>query len=198
MTRAEKLAKILAYRESGYTQRDIATIMRMSRSGVSNLISDPDGSKQHARRERYRGSCLGCGAKTDGSGGRAKAPRYCLDCYPSSPEAAEINARKMVWTRDLIVARIREWASIHGEPPAMGDWNSWLAQVQYHDHDRADRFDSDTHWPWAERVVARFGTWNAAIEAAGFTPRPNHGGGGNQHRRRSVRTKAHPVSDLAA
>jgi hypothetical protein len=68
----------------------------------------------------------------------------------------------------------------------------------FHDLERAARFDSDTHWPWFSMVVRVFGSWNAAIEAAGFAPRAAHGGGGNQSRRRSVRAKAKAQRNLAA
>jgi hypothetical protein len=38
-------------------------------------------------------------------------------------------------------------------------------------------------------VIGEFGSWNAAIAAAGFEPRAAHGGGGNQLRRRKVRER---------
>lgn len=37
--------------------------------------------------------------------------------------------------------------------------------------DIAHRFEADGCWPWNFTVRERFGTWNAAIAAAGFEPR---------------------------
>ena len=186
MTRAEKVAAIRRYREAGYTTEDIAGVMGMSFGGVRNLVNDPDGSKQRARRARYQGSCETCGARTDGSNGRANAPRFCHDCWSESPEGIAARAKASVWSRDVIVARIREWAVRYGEAPAMPDWNPWHARNVMRDLGRAERFEATTHWPHITSVVYHFGSWNAAIKAAGFTPRANHGGGGNQHRRRDA------------
>ena len=33
------------------------------------------------RRERYAGVCGNCGKPTDGSNGREKAPKLCVDCF---------------------------------------------------------------------------------------------------------------------
>jgi hypothetical protein len=56
-----------------------------------------------------------------------------------------------------------------------------------HDEARARRFeDADGRWPWMTLVHDRFGSWNDAIEAAGFTPRAHGGGGGNMRRRRDA------------
>jgi hypothetical protein len=68
----------------------------------------------------------------------------------------------------------------------MPDWNPWQARDRLGDEARARRFESG-HWPWYTSVVIRFGSWNAGIRAAGFTPRANHGGGGNIYRRRDLR-----------
>lgn len=86
--------------------------------------------------------------------------------------------RRQKWTEEEIVEKIREWAKIHGDPPASSDWNPsdcrrsarislirshrWLA--------RAARFD-DGEWPWPRTVQLAFGSWNNAIKAAGFDPR---------------------------
>jgi hypothetical protein len=41
-------------------------------------------AKQRERRKRYQGQCLVCGKATDGSNGRAKAPKYCVQHAPSN------------------------------------------------------------------------------------------------------------------
>lgn len=193
MTRAEKVALIQSYREHGYSNADIALILGTAVSTVRNLFNDPDGSKQKERRKRYQGSCEDCGAPTDGSGGYGAAPKHCKNCAPKHYE-------RTVWTRELIIARIHEWFCLYGEPPGVVDWNPYHAETVLHDRERSQRWMSrPDHWPWMSSVYRQFGSWNAAIEAAGFSPRPSHGGGGNQSRRRAERAKAElAVKETAA
>jgi hypothetical protein len=62
------------------------------------------------------------------------------------------------WTADLILYSIDLWARRYGRPPAANEW---------------DRAGADH--PSRQTVQRVFGTWNAAIEAAGFRPRqPGH------------------------
>ncbi len=58
------------------------------------------------------------------------------------------------WTQERIVDAIVEWHLEHGRIPAAGDWS---VASPYHPH--------------AVAVTDVFGTWNAGIMAAGFTPR---------------------------
>jgi hypothetical protein len=60
-----------------------------------------------------------------------------------------------VWTRDAIVSAIRDWAADNGRQPKRTDWTHAGAKP---DH------------PNGMTVVREFGSWNAAIEAAGFVP----------------------------
>lgn len=59
------------------------------------------------------------------------------------------------WSPQRIVEAIQRWADEHGQPPRVSDWNR--ASV---DH------------PTYQSAVEKFGSWNAAIQAAGFKPRP--------------------------
>lgn len=94
----------------------------------------------------------------------------------------------MKWTPEVIVERIREWAAEHGgEPPGIVDWNPHLSRLKLGDERRALRFEIDDRWPWFSSVIARFGSWNEAIRAAGFEPRQANGGGDNYYRRRDQR-----------
>lgn len=86
MTRAEKVKRIHELVDTGMVHREIAAVLGCSRSTVTNLICDPDGAKQLARRERYRGTCLVCGCKTDGSGGFAKRRDYCAAHLTQNPD----------------------------------------------------------------------------------------------------------------
>ena len=61
--------------------------------------------------------------------------------------------RQATWTRDAIIAAIRDWAEAHGRQPSGLDW-----------------FYAGYGHPAKKTVYERFGSWNAAIAAAGFTP----------------------------
>lgn len=58
------------------------------------------------------------------------------------------------WTRDEIVAAVFRWMFLYGELPRACDWD-------------VSRDGFPTEW-WVRK---RFGTWNAAIVAAGYEPR---------------------------
>lgn len=58
------------------------------------------------------------------------------------------------WTRQDIIAAIFRWTFVHGELPRAEEW-----------HVSVDGYP--TEW-WVRR---EFGTWNAAIVAAGYEPR---------------------------
>lgn len=185
MTRAEKAAEAARLKAEGVHWRDAADELGVSRGYYFELLKDPDGSVAKARKRRYDQPCVDCGVTTSGSEGLRDEPR-CLRCAM----IRDADARR-IWTPEKVVERIREWAELYGEPPAATDWNPTQARQFKHDEARARRFeDADGHWPHHTSVVRQCGSWNAAIVAAGFEPRVAHGGGGNQHRRQSVRRKA--------
>lgn len=66
------------------------------------------------------------------------------------------NAMRKKWTPELIIECIQRFALEHGEAPAAREW-------------MGPRRDG---YPGTTSVVHVFGSWNAAISAAGFTPRP--------------------------
>jgi hypothetical protein len=104
----------------------------------------------------------------------------------AAPGATRVTRKK--WTREAIVAAIQAWADEYGEPPAQPDWTPATARAMG-DEPRAQRFEATAgRFPGHMTVIGEFGSWNAAITAAGFTPRPSGGGGGNELRRRSRAT----------
>jgi hypothetical protein len=120
-----------------------------------------------------------CGARTSfgADHGRVEEPR-CLTC------AREFRRK---WPEEKVLDRMIEWAEIYGGPPSMPDWNPTQARA-IHDEARARRFeDANGYWPWATHVAKVFGSWNAAIDRAGFMPRVPWGSTPNQRRRRLVR-----------
>ena len=62
-----------------------------------------------------------------------------------------------IWTREAIICAIQRWAIEYGEPPISKVWASSCRPSGY---------------PSTPTVRDRFGTWNNAITAAGFAPRP--------------------------
>lgn len=135
---------------------------------------------ERCRKASYGDPCVDCGTRTTYGAETARVPE------PRCPPCAHEHAR--YWTADRIIERIQAWNTIYGEPPAIPDWNTWAARHGLHDEARALRFEAG-HWPAVNTVIRMFGTWNTAIQTAGFQPRATHGGGGNELRHRSVRQR---------
>jgi hypothetical protein len=79
-----------------------------------------------------------------------------------------------VWTSGVIVARLQAWAAAHGGfAPRSIDW----------------RPDGAPDWapgqdPTVDTVLVRFGSWQAALSAAGLTARPSRSPASPRSRRR--------------
>lgn len=143
---------------------------------------------EKCRKTKYDLACVDCGGRVSGTTPGKMANRAeprCIGC------AARVSgAARKVWTRDAVAAAMREWHEVYGEAPAQADWCPYFARG-YGDDARAVRFeDADGHWPSFMAVVNEFGSWNAAVVAAGFAPRPQYGVPVNQARRRDRRIAA--------
>jgi hypothetical protein len=114
---------------------------------------------------REAASALECVDSTLGRYGLRDDPE--LTRQRRAEHARSVNKR---WTRDLIVAAINAWAELHGAPPAVSDWTPAIARRQGR-ADRAERHAAGD-WPFYSTVVKYFGSWAAAIEAAGWRSRP--------------------------
>jgi hypothetical protein len=161
MTRAEKVAEAQRLRGEGLLLREIAERMGSKTGTVHSWLADPDLSKQRARREGYRGTCVDCGKPTDGSNGAAKAPTRCSACTSTH------NGR---WGKTGVVEAIQRFADRYGRPPSATDFNPHHALKLGHSW-RAERFYADADYPYTANVLYQFGTWNTAVEAAGFATR---------------------------
>jgi hypothetical protein len=154
-TRAENVAEATRLREEhGLTYREIAERMGAKLKTVYGWVTDPDLSRHYERRYRYGGKCEECGAPTDGSRGPAAPARLCKRC-----------AQEPWWTRDRIITAIRRWHKLTGEAPSQTDWEP------SHPGHRPSRALEQDHWPCVHTVQRVFGTWVAAVEAAGLEPR---------------------------
>ena len=153
--RAEQAATLKA---QGLNGLQIAERMGISRSYAYSLLNDPDGSGERQRKTKYDGVCKDCGGRTVGDGGLP--PERCAPC------SIEYQRSSAKWTKETIIAAIHEWVRLAGRAPAATDWNTGVAVTG----DRAAlRRAGD--WPATNTVVGKFGTWNAAIVAAGLEPR---------------------------
>jgi transposase len=63
------------------------------------------------------------------------------------------------WTRDRVVEAMNSWATEHGRPPFSPEWCPP---------------PRGSGWPSVSTVIRLFGSWNAAMEVAGFEARPSH------------------------
>jgi hypothetical protein len=152
------VAEIERLERRGLTTREIAEQLGLARSTVNIYRADPDGQRQRDRRQRYRGTCAGCGRPTSGSGGQKRAPERCRAC------AGEQRRR---WSERRVLEAICGWAELTGSPPTLADWSPAHARAGH----ASVRYRSERgHWPSASTVAARFGSLQAAIEAAGLRP----------------------------
>jgi hypothetical protein len=146
LTREEKIREARRLRACSWTAPQIGTFLSVPASTIRNWY--------------LGGDCADCGVPIDGSDGD-KAVRC-------SPCAAKAGAH---WSRDLIVQRVREWNEIHGEPPVTYEWNPAMARwKKLPDAEGISRRYEAGDWPPTSVVEYHFGSWNAAIDAAGFPP----------------------------
>ena len=155
VTRAERVAEMRALQAEGLNGLEIAARLGLSNRTVSEYLLDPTGEKTRAR--KTRGRCADCGTPIRSDQPGKGNPKRCIEC------AALANTK---WTREAVVEAIQVWAAEHGgRPPAAIDWNGVLAREYGREERDMERF------PGSNTVQDVFGSWNAAIEAAGFEPR---------------------------
>lgn len=118
---------------------------------------------ERCRKASYGQPCVDCGTRTVHGAESARVPEpRCATCSA---------AHRRIWTPDRILDRIKAWEAEHGTAPAVADWCPYIARP---DEQRAARFKQGG-WPSKTTVIDEFGSWNAAIAAAGLTPRsPGH------------------------
>lgn len=159
--RAERYAEVKRLRDSGLLLREIADRLNISVSYTHALLTDPDGSVDRERKDRHKGSCVDCGAPTAYKTGGGTAER-CRSCAP---------AAAVIWTEESVVAAIQRFASRYGRQPSAVDFNPPLALHTGYP-EKAEAFRRDGDYPGVSSVQGVFGTWNAAMAAAGFDPLP--------------------------
>jgi hypothetical protein len=183
----QRVAEATRLRAAGWEYKQIAAHFGVSVPTAWAWVNDPDGTRLRARKDSYAQPCVDCGAPTSGSEGRRVEPR-CLACA-----CALAGDERKIWTPAAVILAIQEWAHEYGEPPAMPDWAPWTARHALHDEQRALRCEASItagRYPSFRSAIRAFGSWNAAIRAAGFEPRASGGVKANRARQRDQRAKA--------
>jgi hypothetical protein len=160
-TRKQQAEAIEALAARGLGSEAIADRLGLARSTVNKYRRDPEGERERARRERYRGRCRGCGRPTRGSDGPGRAPEWCPECAP---------ARRRRWSDAQMLEAIRGWTRLTGAPPTLYDWSPAHAPTG---HAGAARYLAERGgWPNASSVARRFGSLRGAVKAAGIADTP--------------------------
>lgn len=162
-TRREEMVPIVRRLrdERGLMWHEIGAELGIAKQTACDYYKDPTGEIARARKAKNDGTCIDCGGATKSGGERIPPVR----CHACAPKAAQD------WPQERVVAAIQRWAEMFGQPPSANDWNT---SSPWHKGERVKRWNSGD-WPYPSTVVARFGTWNAALEAAGFQPREPYG-----------------------
>jgi len=75
------------------------------------------------------------------------------------------------WTEAAVIGALRDWAQRYGEAPTAVDWDRSSAYRQGGAARVARLAEHPTPVPSVSTVLARFGSWKAAVAAAGLRPR---------------------------
>lgn len=161
MTRQLRAAEVARLKAEGLNGIEIAERMGISRSYAYELLSDPGGAADRARKASYGGRCENCGGTTDGSNGTAAAPPLCDKCRKAQ-QNAEAKGRHL--------EAVREFVRRYGEPPSATDWNPPHARSVGHP-EKAERFYRDGCYPHLNAVQSVWGSWRALLTAAGYPGR---------------------------
>jgi AraC-like DNA-binding protein len=144
------------FREAeGLSIAQIAEQLDRSPATIKAYFYDPTGEKARAVKARYVGVCRGCGAYTQPRNGKGDAYGYCKACRPGASQRR--------WTRDRVLAAMREWRERYGRLPSSYDWSRTHARRR--GGDALERL-AEGQWPAPSVVTGLFGTWAAARTAA--------------------------------
>jgi predicted transcriptional regulator len=150
--RTELYPQIKQMRDKGLKFKEIAQCLGLSRSMVSDYYHDPTGARERGRKLKRTGTCSDCG-RTTYNNGSVKLPARCQACDLDKRhrEAAE-----------RILQAFKDWHELYGCVPSAREWRTVAAK---------SKLEEPQRWPFTGEVQLIFGSWNAGVAAAGFTPR---------------------------
>lgn len=98
---------------------------------------------EHCRKSQYGSTCIDCGAPTDGSNGRERAPERCMEC--------------LTWTEEKVIEVLQAWAAEHGRSPRLADCRPG-----------EPGYGVLPNTSGRGCIRRHFGSWNKALAAAGL------------------------------
>lgn len=155
---ASEYSTIAEMRRNGASLRAIGDRYGVTRERIRQIVADnypavisyvAEG-KEAERRKKM--TCPDCGGR------KARSSARCFQC------SSEIGTK---WTQERIIAAMQEYHERYGKTPSCTEWNPALARWRKMP-DVAQRFYSDGCWPHVTTVIDRFGSWTAAVDAAGL------------------------------
>jgi uncharacterized protein (DUF433 family) len=158
---ASEYRTIAEMRRDGASLQAIGERYGVTRERIRQIVVDnyPDITLKMAQDRKQESirlrTCPECGGRKSISANKCHA---CL------------TAEKTKWTQERIIAAMQEYHRRYGKTPSCTEWNPALARWRKTSADAADRFYADGCWPHVQTVIRRFGSWTAAIEAAGLPP----------------------------
>jgi len=120
---------------------ELAQRLGAAGAGTADIAAIIDVSTRTVRAYLSAGRCIECGT-------------YVVTAAERCPPCAARRARPPERPRDEVLDAIRTWARERGRPPTQADWTA----------------PGDPRWPSYVTVTTHFGTWRAALEAAGLRP----------------------------
>jgi hypothetical protein len=132
----------------------VDTARRLHAAGISQAAIAAELALHPRTIRRYlRATSCGCGQ------GWVVKGTVCQAC------AQRRAVHRVSWTADEVTRAITDWAQLEAAPPSMADWKQG--------RNARGRWKSEyPRWPSAHAAARLFGSWNAALEAAGFTAKP--------------------------
>lgn len=133
-------------------------------------------------------NCKGCGKRfTPRADGRGRPSEYCdpycrkytpcvecgIPCSRKCKRCWECGmAFKRTQARRFYTQSLMEWVERFGRPPTASEWNISFARTRWTNPARLlvlEDIHAERDWPRYSAVLEMYGTWNAFLEAHGFS-----------------------------
>jgi hypothetical protein len=167
-------ARLPAPADSRYTREDIVAAVHrwIELHGSPPTVFDWDASWARRRGEIWRAERYEAGDWPSLAIVKRQFGNMSKALYAAGvrPRRGPIRPRAHLLSETDVIEAIREWTRRYGEPPATSDWSPTRARRAGQQW-RAERYEAGD-WPSVSTVVRRFGTFTAAVQAAGLEPRP--------------------------